>query len=55
MIRPETANDLEAIRKVHVAAFPTAAESELLDALRQANNLDASLVAVDEDSSMELD
>ncbi len=51
MIRPETADDLDAIRKVHVAAFPTAAESELVDALRVANNLDASLVAEDEDSS----
>ena len=51
MIRPETANDLDAIREIHVAAFPTAAESELVDALREAGNLDVSLIAIDDGSS----
>jgi predicted N-acetyltransferase YhbS len=32
--RPETADDVRAVRDVHLAAFPTAEEADLVDALR---------------------
>ena len=49
-IRPErraSAADVEAIRAVHLAAFPTPAEADLVDALREAGEIDCerSLVA----------
>lgn len=45
MIRPERPGDEAAIYAVHVAAFPTDAEARLVDALRSAGRLTASLVA----------
>jgi predicted N-acetyltransferase YhbS len=35
-VRPETAADLDAVRAVHVAAFPSSLEARLVDALRTA-------------------
>ncbi|MEZ4450166.1 MAG: N-acetyltransferase [Nannocystaceae bacterium] len=46
-IRPERPGDAEAIREVVTAAFPTPAEAGLVDALRRAGRLAASLVAID--------
>ena len=46
-VRPERAGDGEAIRAVLVAAFPTPAEATLVDALRAAGRLRASLVALE--------
>lgn len=42
-IRPERRDDpadVEAIRAIHVAAFPTPAEADLVDALREAGEVD---------------
>jgi putative acetyltransferase len=44
-IRPAEAADREAIRKVHVAAFPTALEAELVERLEKDGDLVISLVA----------
>ena len=44
-IRRELAADAGAIRRVHEAAFPTAQEGRLVDALRAAGQLSVSLVA----------
>jgi putative acetyltransferase len=44
-VRPERIGDQDAIRVVHTASFPTAAEARLVDALRTAGRLDISLVA----------
>ena len=44
-IRPEQANDLEAIRSVNLAAFPGDSEAKLVDALRAAGKATVSLVA----------
>ena len=44
-MRPETAADLDAVRAVHVAAFPSPLESRLVDALRTAGKAVISLVA----------
>lgn len=44
-VRPETADDAEAIRKVHLAAFPTAAEADLVARLREDHDSEISLVA----------
>jgi putative acetyltransferase len=44
-IRPELPGDVEAIRRVHESAFPTAVEARLVDALRAAGKLWVSLVA----------
>jgi putative acetyltransferase len=46
-IRPENPGDVLAIRAVHVASFPTAAEGQLVDALRSAGHLSISLVGVE--------
>ena len=43
----ETDKDAAAIRAVHLAAFPTAAEANLVDTLRQASDAEISLVARD--------
>lgn len=48
-IRPEQPADRDAIRAVHVAAFPTEAEARLVDALRAAGRLSISLAACDGD------
>lgn len=45
LVRPEQSGDLDAIRRVHRAAFPTAAEARLVDALRAAGRLVVSLLA----------
>lgn len=44
-VRPETAADLDAVRAVHVAAFPAPLECRLVDALRAAGKAVISLVA----------
>ena len=44
-MRPETAADVDAVRAVHVAAFPSPLESRLVDALRTAGKAVISLVA----------
>src|SRR5688572_9040769 len=44
-IRPERAGDIAAVRRVHLAAFPTAAEANLVDRLRANGKAAVSLVA----------
>ena len=46
-IRPERAGDATAIRSIHEASFPSAAEADLVDALRRSGHLSVSLVACD--------
>jgi putative acetyltransferase len=46
LIRAEQPGDVAAIHRVHAAAFPTAAEARLVDALRDAGRLTVSLVAL---------
>lgn len=46
-IRPEAPTDYRATREVLIAAFPTPLEADLVDALRAAGHLAASLVAVE--------
>lgn len=48
LIRPETAADAPAVRRVHEAAFPTAAEADLVERLRAGKKAVISLVAEDE-------
>jgi putative acetyltransferase len=48
-VRAESSADVEAIRALHSASFPTAAEAGLVDALRSAARLSISLVAVERD------
>jgi putative acetyltransferase len=43
-IRPESGGDSEAIRRVHLAAFPTAAEADLAERLRDDSDSEISLV-----------
>jgi putative acetyltransferase len=45
VVRPERAADVAAVRAIHAAAFPTDAESRLVDALRDAGQALVSLVA----------
>jgi putative acetyltransferase len=45
MIRPAEPRDAEAIRAVHLAAFPTAAEADLVDRLERDGDVAISLVA----------
>jgi putative acetyltransferase len=45
LVRPEQAGDSPAIRAVHVAAFPTDAESRLVEALRASGSAVVSLIA----------
>lgn len=47
VVRGESLQDLDAIRAIHAAAFPTKAEAALVDALRGAGRLAISLVAVE--------
>jgi putative acetyltransferase len=49
MIRPEEAKDIEQVREIVRAAFPTEAESQLVDALRANGKAIISLVAVSGD------
>lgn len=44
-VRPECGDDAEAIRAVHLAAFPTSAEADLVDRLRADFDSEISLVA----------
>jgi len=44
-IRPERAEDIAAVRRVHVSAFPTAAEADLVERLRAGGKAAVSLVA----------
>jgi putative acetyltransferase len=46
-IRLEKPEDTAAVRRVHQAAFPTAAEADLVDRLRKGGKAAVSLVAVD--------
>jgi putative acetyltransferase len=50
-IRPENPDDLAAVRGVHEAAFPTAAEADLVDRLRGSGKAAVSLVA-EEDAAV---
>ena len=47
-VRDARAEDSDAIRELHVAAFPTAAEADLVERLRSAGDALISLVAIDE-------
>jgi putative acetyltransferase len=47
-LRPENAADKQGIYEVHAASFPTALEARLVDALREAQRLTVSLVAIDD-------
>lgn len=44
-VRPESGGDVEAIRAVHLAAFPTSAEADLVARLHQDGDCEISLVA----------
>ncbi len=44
-IRPEHAQDIDAIRYVHVTAFPTTGEADQVERLRASGKADVSLVA----------
>ena len=44
-IRAEQATDIFAVRRVHVTAFPTAAEADLVEQVRGGGKADVSLVA----------
>ena len=46
VVRPETGDDIEAIREIHLAAFPTAAEADLVRSLHDDFDSEISLVAV---------
>lgn len=48
MIRDETGNDMDAVRRVVVAAFGQAAEADLVEALRESGDAVISLVAEDD-------
>jgi putative acetyltransferase len=48
--RPETPNDVEAIRRINLAAFPTAEEADLVDRLRASDAWIEGLSVVTEDS-----
>lgn len=48
-IRPEETKDIQQVRDVHRAAFPSDAESKLVDALRDNKKAIISLVAADDD------
>lgn len=47
-IRSESPTDIPAIYALHAASFPTSAEAELVDALRESGRLQVSLVADDD-------
>lgn len=47
VIRPETADDIAAIRRVHGVAFAQPDEADLVDALRSAGSLRVALAAIE--------
>lgn len=47
-VRPELAEDRDAIHALHAACFPSKAEAQLVDRLREADDVVISLVAGDE-------
>lgn len=47
MIRHEDASDVPLVRAIHLAAFPTSTEADLVDALRENGRLLVSLVGLD--------
>src|SRR5688500_4425202 len=49
VVRTESLADVDAIRVLHSASFPAAAEAALVDALRAAGRLSLSLVAIERD------
>ncbi|MBV6488937.1 MAG: hypothetical protein KJZ73_11595 [Pseudorhodoplanes sp.] len=51
-VRPERAGDAAAITEVHRLAFPTPAESRLVELLRADGDLVLSLVAVADDGTL---
>ena len=51
-IRPEQASDFPAVRTVHEAAFPTAAEANLVEKLRGSGKASVALVAEDDDRNI---
>jgi putative acetyltransferase len=54
IIRPERPEDAATLRRVHVAAFPTAAEADLVERIRASDGFvpELSLLAEDEDGSV---
>jgi putative acetyltransferase len=50
LIRPETDADVAAVRRVHISAFPTSAEADLVERLRASGKAVVALVALDGDS-----
>jgi putative acetyltransferase len=50
LIRPEQAGDAAAVRQVHLTAFPTPAEADLVERLRASGKAVIELVALDGDS-----
>lgn len=50
IIRDERASDHPAIRAIHIAAFPTAAEADLVEHLRQDGDVGIALVALTGDA-----
>jgi putative acetyltransferase len=50
LIRPEVDRDAAAVRRVHVTAFPTPAEADLVERLRAGGKAVVELVALDGDS-----
>lgn len=49
MVRPEQTKDFDAVRELNLAAFPNAAEANLVDALRANGKATLSLVAVQDE------
>ncbi len=50
LIRPEKGRDAAAVRRVHLTAFPTPAEADLVERLRDGGKAVVELVAVDGDN-----
>ena len=50
LIRPEAEGDATAVRRVHVTAFPTTVEADLVERLRAGGKAVIALVALDGDS-----
>jgi putative acetyltransferase len=50
LIRPEKDTDAAAVRRVHISAFPTSAEADLVERLRASGKAVVALVALDGDS-----